>query len=227
MGIELIDIQKPLGIRRLSNTDALLGPVIDPLDRLRIIDEDSYEDMLAEWAVGYLPNKYYTIKQFGGSGDKGRDICAFTDDSLSVFDMFQCKHYDHKIVLSDIFVEFGKLIHYTFIKAYSIPQSYFIVSPQGISTSLWDLISKPDDLKKKILNDWDEKISSKITAKYNIPLSKEYKAYIESFDFSIIKSLEPLMFIEQFQTTSYHACRFGVGLINQRIYSVFPISLHE
>lgn len=76
MKAELIDIQKPKGLKRLSNTDALLGPVVDPLNRLRIIDEDSYEDIIAEWAVGYLPNKYYTIKQFGGSGDKGRDICA-------------------------------------------------------------------------------------------------------------------------------------------------------
>lgn len=216
MKAELIDIQKPKGLKRLSNTDALLGPVVDPLNRLRIIDEDSYEDIIAEWAVGYLPNKYYTIKQFGGSGDKGRDICAFTDDSLSVFDMFQCKHYDNKIVLSDILVEFGKLIHYTFIKDYSTPKSYFIVSPQGIATSLWDLISKPDDLKKKILDDWNDKISGKITAKHNILLSGEYKTYIENFDFSIIKSLEPSTFIEQFQTTSYYVCRFGGGLRKQR-----------
>lgn len=227
MSRELLDIENPIGIKRLSNTDALLGPTIAPLDRLKIIDEDSYEDLVAEWAIGYLKNNYHTVKQFGGSGDKGRDICAFTDNSPLMFDMFQCKHYDHKIAVSDILVDFGKLIHYTFIKDYSIPQNYFIVSPLGISTDLWDLISKPDDLKKKILKDWNSKISKKITKKQEIILTDEYKAYIETFDFSIIKSLEPLTFIEQFKTTSYYVCRFGGGLRKQRSNTECPEYTNE
>lgn len=222
MSIVYIEIPKPKGLNRLSNRDILIGAPIASLDRLRIVDEDTYEDIILEWATSYLNEKYEKTKALGGSGDKGRDICAYTDLQNQYFDLFQCKHYANKLSFSMVSLEFGKLIYYTYNKDYPTPQKYYFVSPLGMSSSLWDLITiNHNELKSKILACWDKDIKKKITKSASISMDDKLEDYINNFDFSIFSSLEPLEFIEQFRQTPYFAPRFGGGLQKER--NVSPI----
>jgi hypothetical protein len=216
MNIDKLDIPEPQKIHRISNVDMLFGTPEPPIKRLQQIDEDTYEEIVLCWAKEYLIGKYETTMQLGGAGDKGRDICGFTDFKNDVFDLYQCKHYASKLSYSSIRLEFAKLLFYTFKQHYSIPKKYYFVSPQGISSSLLDLLKNKTELKKTLIAEWKEKIEGKITKKEDDSLTPELKKYIEDFDFSIVYSLEPIDFLEQFRSTNYYPFYFGGGLIKRR-----------
>lgn len=57
---------------------------IDPLVRLRSIEDGEFEDIACQWASGYLAKceHYKNTAQIGGSKDSGRDIVAYLDESL-------------------------------------------------------------------------------------------------------------------------------------------------
>lgn len=61
--------------------------------------------------------KYLTVRRFGGSGDLGVDISGFCSDKgfNGEWDNYQCKRYDHPLRPSDIWVEIGKIIYYSYI----------------------------------------------------------------------------------------------------------------
>ncbi len=216
MKIEKIDIPAPKTIHRISNTDLLVGKPVPPIKRLQLIDEDTYEEIISHWVKDYLKNNYETVLQLGGPGDKGRDICGYHDFKNDKFDLFQCKHYAKQLTFSDIRLEIAKLVFYTFYKHYSIPQKYYFVSPQGISASLLDLIKDEKKLKSNLIKEWESKIKGNITKKEDDSLTPELKKYLTYFDFSIIHTLEPVDFINQFQTISIYPYYFGGGLNKSR-----------
>ena len=216
MSIRKIGIPEPEIIHRISNTDLLLGQSVPPIKRLQQIDEDTYEEIVLCWAKDYVKPKYESAFLFGGAGDKGRDICAYKNYKKDVFDLYQCKHYAKKLTYSDVRLELGKLLHFTFSKAYKTPELYFFVAPMGISTSLHDLLKDEEKLKGKLRNDWETKIEGEITKTEKIILTPEFQDYLNNFDFSIIHSLEPIDFLEQFRQTVYYPYYFGGGLIKKR-----------
>ena len=103
-----------------------MGQPIPPLDRLKIMSEDDFEDLVVEWANGYVHNNYYKVSSMAGAGDKGRDVVAYYDDKT--VDIYQCKHYKNPLSPSQYWVEFGKLCYYTYKNIYSIPKKYYIVT---------------------------------------------------------------------------------------------------
>ena len=207
---------EPKTIHRISNTDLLLGKPVPPIKRLQLIDEDTYEEIILCWAKDYLKNKYETVIQLGGAGDKGRDVCGYIDFKNDKLDLYQCKHYSKQLSYSSIRLEFAKLVYYTFYKHYSIPQKYYFVSPQGISPTLLDLIKDEKKLKSTLIKEWKSKFEGNITKKEDDSLTPELKKYLTDFDFSIIHTLEPVDFLTQFQTTSYYSYYFGGGLNKRR-----------
>ena len=74
---KLEHIPKPKGKGRLSTNEILGGQFTPAIERMRSLSEDEFEDLVLEWADGYLENNYDKIRQYGGSGDKGRDIVGF------------------------------------------------------------------------------------------------------------------------------------------------------
>jgi hypothetical protein len=46
-------------------------------------------------------------------------------------------------------VEFGKIIYFSFLGEYPIPQNYYFVAPKDCGTKLSNLLNEPDKLKKK------------------------------------------------------------------------------
>lgn len=210
MQITLSDIAKPKGKRRISTFEILSGAIVSPLDRMKTISEDDFEEMVLEWADDYLSKKYSKVRQLGGAGDKGRDILGFLDNQK--FDIYQCKHYATKLAPTDIYKELGKLVYFTYKGDYSIPEKYYFVSPKGVGTSVFDMIQKPSDINQILSENWDKYCKDEITKKETIELQGDFETYVKSFNFSILGEIAPHELINQHAETRYHALRFGGGL---------------
>ena len=189
------------------------GRLIPPIDRLILFSDSEWEDFVLEWADS-LRSKYELVERCGGAGDKGRDVIAFTPSEAGqdVWDNYQCKHYDHPLTPTDIWLELGKLVYYTYIGEFSYPRKYFFVAPQAVGTTLANLLRRPDKLRQQLLEKWDQYCKKKITKKTEVPLDDAITEYINGLDFSIIGYLPPLRIIEQHAMTRYHVSRFGGGL---------------
>lgn len=188
------------------------GPSIPPIERIKLFSPSQWEAVVDEWASS-LPD-YQLVERAGGSGDMGCDVIATVDptDPNSAWDNFQCKHYDHPLAPSDIWVELGKLCYYTHIGAYSVPRSYRFVAPQGIGTKLLNLIKRPEKLREGLVANWPVKCANQITSTTNVPLEGALLAHVQAFDFGLVGHVPTLQLIEQHQKTSYFAVRFGLGL---------------
>lgn len=188
------------------------GPPIVPIERMKLFSPSDWEGFVNEWASS-LP-AYRRVERTSGSGDMGCDVIAIVDpdDPNSPWDNYQCKHYDHALAPSDIWVELGKLCYYTFTGAYSVPRRYAFVAPRGIGTKLARLLKKPADLKSGLLEVWTEKCSRALVEGHTIALDEKLRAHIDTIDFGIFDGVPPLQLIEQHSKTRYFAVRFGLGL---------------
>lgn len=134
----------------VSPEHVVSGVPIPKVMRIRIFSPDDWEYFIEEWSTS-LTSSYIKVRRFGGSGDLGVDIAGFTSDDgfRDVWDNYQCKRYDHPLRPSDIWVEIGKIVYYSFKGEYLPPRQHFFVASQGIGTSLEQLLNKPDTLKAK------------------------------------------------------------------------------
>lgn len=205
-------IVEPNRIHMLSNEERLSYDVA-PKDRLASMDEDTYEELVAVWAFACLKSRYKDVYRIGGVGDKGRDVCAYFDLSQDKYDLYQCKHYKNALNYSDISIEFGKLIYYSFTQVISAPSKYYFVAPLGLSPNLLDLIKdKGKLLKPKLKKEWDSKICNKIIEKKTIALTGKLLEYFNNFDFGIIDCISPDNFINDLKKEGhYYFFYFGGG----------------
>lgn len=205
------------------------GPPILPQNRIQLYNDTEWEQFTEEYAAGLKP-KYIDVRRAGGAGDEGVDVAAYrTNLGLSGdWDNYQCKHYDHALYPSDIYLEMGKLCHYTFIKSYPTPKNYYFVAPHGVGTSLGKLIrGNHNELKQNILNDWGKYCENKITSKHAVLLIGEFKRYVEKFDFSIVKDISILELLEVHRSTVYYNQRFGGNLPSRPTSDVPPEEMAE
>ncbi|HCA08111.1 ABC-three component system protein [Chryseobacterium sp.] len=220
--METLDILTPKETPKLTNHDILFGKPIAPNQRLGILSDDEFEDIVTEWIFEYLKSKYTSIRRCGGAGDKGRDIIAWIDERGGKWDNYQCKHYGSKLTPTNFYVELGKLCYYTQKEDFTIPEKYYIVTREGVGTTLGDMIDNPEDLKSALIDNWEVYVEKKITSKVAVKLEGELKNYVENFDFSIVEAIEPHVFIEQFKTTSFYWYRFGGQIQKYRKDIVVP-----
>ncbi len=191
--------------------EAAAGKPIPAVDRVKLFSPGEWEDFIREW-VDSLRSIYVDVRRAGGSGDQGRDIVAFVDPPgpKAKWDNYQCKNYDHALTPSDIWIELAKLCFYTSKGEYTVPREYYFVAPRDVGTTLLRLLQSPDALRAGLKDNWS-KIEDKVTSKAVIPLAT-LAAYIDAFDFSIIKSTSVLRIIEEHRATRWHVARFGGGL---------------
>ncbi|WP_305988432.1 ABC-three component system protein [Roseibium sp. MMSF_3544] len=189
------------------------GVPIPKVMRIRTFSPDDWEDFIEEWSTS-MSGAYAKVRRFGGSRDLGVDIAGFTsaDGFQDIWDNYQCKRYDHPLRPSDIWVEIGKIVYYSFKGEYLPPRKHFFVASQGIGTSLEQLLNKPDTLKNKACENWDKHCKKGISSTQGIPLTSALETYFDAFDFSIFSSKSHIELIEGHSTTGYHAIRFGGGL---------------
>lgn len=186
---------------------------IPPLDKVFMMDEDSFEDFTVEWLYGCRSSKYNKIVRIGGAGDKGRDAIGYNQDGSC--DYYQCKHYDSPLSPSVYDVEFGKLCYYTWNNEIKTPKKYYIVASHNIGSKLLKLIQDPKELKKELIETWDAHCKKNITDTQDIILSEELKKYINEFDFSIVEYIPIEEIINEHIKTVYGKIRFGGQKISQ------------
>lgn len=122
----------------------------------------------------------------------------------------------------DIWVEIGKIIYYSYNKKYTPPKKCYFIGSRGVGTSLEKLLNKPNDLKNKMVENWNKYCLNGITSIAPILLDGELKDYFDNFDFSIFSSRSPAELIEGHSNTVFHAVRFGGGLPNRPNPSLPP-----
>jgi C-terminal domain 6 of the ABC-three component (ABC-3C) systems len=198
-----------------------VGVPISKSARLQLFSASEWEGFVEEWASS-LKARYFAVKRHGGAGDKGIDVAAFTDKKYfqAPWDNYQCKHYDHALRPSDIWIEIGKLVYYTFTD--TVPRSYFFVAPKGVGTTLSKLLMNPTRLKESFFENWTQYCQDKLTSKGSVPLEDKLKPYAEQFNFGIFDSVSAVTLIEQHATTPFHAVRFGGGLPMRPLPGVPP-----
>jgi hypothetical protein len=194
-----------------SGTDVVAGPLIPPIDHLKLYDGERWEQFVLEWADA-LRAEYEAIEQHGGAGDLGCDVVAYLRGGAGAWANYRCKHYDHRLTPSDIWVEIAKLIVHTQRGTLTVPRRYVFVAPQGAGTKLAKLLRKPDELRVGLLAAWDKNCRTRVTSGAPIELDGALRAYIDAFDFSVFSALPPLRLIEEHAQTRWHVARFGSGL---------------
>lgn len=196
----------------LSLDVAMSGPAIPPIERLRFMNPKDWTDFVLEW-VDSLKRKYARVERCDGAGDMGRDIVA--SESLAQddpWDNYQCKHYDHPLMPTDIWEELGKLAFHTFNREYSLPRHYVFVAPQAAGNALSRLLRKPDKLRDELFGAWDRYCRKNITQTGEVVLSSKLKDHIKAMNFGIFGVVPPLTLIVEHSRTPWHVARFGMGL---------------
>lgn len=95
--LSFIELNKPHIDIELYGTDTNIAPI----DKVHIMDEDSFEQFTLEWLYGCKKSKYSSISRIGGAGDKGRDVVAYHNDGA--VDYYQCKHYNAALMPTNYF----------------------------------------------------------------------------------------------------------------------------
>jgi hypothetical protein len=187
------------------------GPPIHPEDRIKLYSDAEWERFVQEW-VDSLRDQYDLVERCGGAGDMGRDVIARVRDGNGAWDNYQCKHYKESLKPSDIWIELGKLVYYTFRGDYAYPRRYYFIAPQGAGTKLSNFFRRPEELRAGLLTNWDNECRQKITKTQVVECDAAMRAYIERLDFSIYEATPVLRIIDAHAKTRWHVARFGGGL---------------
>ncbi|MCH7905624.1 MAG: hypothetical protein IH944_13795 [Armatimonadetes bacterium] len=196
----------------VSADTAMMGPPILPIKRIKLYSSEQWEELVLEWANGAAA-KYDRVERCGGAGDMGRDVIGFPEkDNHDLWDNYQCKHYDHPLHPSDIWLELGKLVYYAHRGEFTYPRAYSFVAPQGAGTALANLLRKPEELRRGLITNWDRKCKEGITSTGEVKLEGDLRAYLDGLDFSIFSYIPPLQLVTEHRETSWHLARFGGAL---------------
>ena len=210
----------------LTALEVASGARIAPLTRLKTFNADEWEDVTLE-LVSCWKTQYARVVRCGGGGDMGRDVIAYNHDSPSVWENYQCKHYNKAINLSLGLLEIGKLFYYVHQGEYSLPQRYFFVAPQGVSTDFLKYINDPEKLKAELIARWEKICRKKITTKEDVLLGEDIRKLIDEADFSIFDYLPPIKIIELHSDTMFHAQRFSVSAKRRPALSTPPENIES
>jgi hypothetical protein len=191
----------------------IYGQRILPIKRVESFNPDEWEEFIEEW-LDLKKSTYIEVERLGGAGDKGRDVVAYSSDKTITdykWDCYQCKHYDNALTPTQVYVEFGKIIYYSYLKEYPIPDNYYFISPKGCGTSLSKLLQNEALLKKKLIENWDIYCKDKITNE-SIILADDFLEYVEGFNYGIFSKIHTKEIIKEHKKHPNHLIRFGGGL---------------
>jgi hypothetical protein len=160
--------------------------IIPPERHIIALPSDELEKFAREWAL--LKKGYFGVERFSGPGDMGRDVVGYLtkDKHEGGWHNYQCKQYGRAVPLASGLGELGKILYFAHEGEFTAPTKYFFVAPKGVTRTLRGHISKPSQLKKVLLETWDEYCAKTITKKKVVTLSPSLKAFIEAWDFSCV-----------------------------------------
>ncbi len=206
-------------------------PGLTPLKLIQTYSPDDWEAFIEEWAEGFDP-PYKQVVRIGGAGDLGRDVIGHLTDPMVrpwSCDIYQCKHYAHPLQPAESYVELGKLCVYTHRCDYPVPRLYRFVPPRGVGPGLYNLLNYPDKLRAQLIANWEQYCRKEISKAEEFPLTGSLRAYLDSFDFSIVGFLQPSEILKQHERTRYWHRRFRIDPPVRPPRSVAPqdIQSHE
>lgn len=210
---ELMDIPPLRSVKGVTIQTVATGLPQAPQVRLRSISPREWEEIVQEWAH-CLFQRYRKVRRCGGPGDQGRDVVAYPHKGKTPtsWHNFQCKYYDHPLQPDELWLELGKVCHYTFTNRYTVPDEYYFVAPQGVGPTVLQMLEKPEALREKLLEKWKDKCETHITTTGRIALTQKFRTYVEQFDFTIFRELEPLTLLNEYRNSPHYIHRFGGGL---------------
>lgn len=210
--IEFAEVPRPMATIPTVST-VTQGRLLTPQQHIITFSPEEWEEFINEWAHHQKTN-YKQVVRFSGAGDMGIDVAAFTDKDAhhGVWDCFQCKHYPKPLMPGTAFPEIGKILWYSFSKEYSAPRKYYFMAPWDIGKSLKTLLLAPDELKQRLIENWDKDCAAEISAKQTIKLEGDFDDYVSGFDFSIFTFKTRLEVIDEHKLSPYAVHRFGGGL---------------
>ncbi len=187
------------------------GPLVPAMDLMKLLSPNDWEAFVLEWADS-LKSEYQLVEKCGGANDMGRDVIATVkENDPDVWDNYQCKHYDHPLYPSDIWLELGKAVYYSSIGEFTFPRKYRFVAPQGAGTTLIKLFKKPKELKEKLIENWDSHCRRGITTTKEVVLQGDLRDHLDELDFRVIGYIPAQRLIEEHRSTRWHIARFGGG----------------
>jgi hypothetical protein len=206
----------------LTNEDVLLGPRLDPETRLATFSDVEWEVFVGEWVTGL--KQYKKVRRVGGAGDEGRDVigCVGESSASDPWDNFQCKHYNDKLAPTHVYGEVGKFLYHTWRGDYTVPRSYYFVSPRGVGPKLHGLLENPAEFMTELVANWQKHCENSITSTAAVRLDGSLEEWVQRFDFSIFKDVAPHELIETHRQTPYFVPRFGGGLLRPRVSLEVP-----
>ena len=195
-----------------SPTQVGSGMAFPVADLIQTFKPEVWEDFTEEWAYSQ-EKKYKEIVRYTGAGDMGLDIlCFYTDTQFhGPWDCVQCKRYACELKPTQVWVELGKIIYHSFSGEYPSPTNYYFAASRGLGLKLKKLLTHPDQLKAKLIENWDAYCKTKITEKKQIPLEGKLLDYLNKFDFRIFKMIPVAQMIRDHAGTVFCQRRFGTA----------------
>ena len=202
-----------------SSAQVKTGMSFEPALLLRLYDADRWEIFIDEWAQSFGA-MYDGVYRLSGSGDRGLDVVGFTSASQfdATWDSYQCKHYGDPLTPSDIWIELGKILYFSFHKMSPfdgdapVPRQHLFVSPNDVGLKLGKLLLNPNSLKAGLIDNWAQYCEhEKLGVGIHAPLKGALKDYIEGFDFSIFGYRPVSKIVADHRKTPYHVTRFGAA----------------
>jgi hypothetical protein len=193
------------------------GMAFPVADLIQTFKPEVWEDFTEEWAYSQQ-KKYAEIIRYAGAGDMGLDILCFETKKTfeGPWDNVQCKRYACELKPTQVWVELGKIIYYSFMGEYPPPRTYYFAASKGLGLKLKKLLTKPKELKAKLIENWDGYCRTKITDTKEIPLERDLLSYLDKFDFSIFKMIPVAQMIRDHANTVFYARRFGTASFPER-----------
>ncbi len=181
-----------------------------PEQRLLLMSDAGWEDFIEECARQLMKEgEYMQVVPMGGAGDKGRDVCGYTQTLPleSTWDLYQAKHYEGTLSPSAFAPELAKFLHSVHEGAYTRPRKYLICALR-VGPKLLDLIQNPDSLRAWIIKEWQEKGGNFGTV--NRGLTSEFENFLKQFPFEIIRKMTAADLLEIHSRSDKHWAQFGV-----------------
>ncbi len=183
---------------------------------IELLEPAQWEEFTEEWATSL--KSYEEVERWSGPGDMGRDIIGFTTKEKydGRWDNYQCKRYAHNLNPSDVWVEFGKIVYYTFKGEFPAPANYYFAASKGVGLSLKRLLADPEKLRTELIANWDKYCKNGISDTVEIPLEGALLDYLNKFDLRIFKYKSVVELVSGHAKTIYHARRFGTATFPER-----------
>ena len=187
-------------------------PIPKPM-RVTTFSPAEWESFTQEWANS-LEDLYVRVARHTGAGDQGIDVAGYVSNAglRGQWDNYQCKHYENPLRPSDVWVELGKTIYYSYKGEYPAPRKYYFIAPRGIGTSLEKLLENPQKLKQDLKDNWEKYCQDRLTKTISVPLQGTLLNWFQKFDFSIFSTKSVVELIDGHSKTPFHSVRFGGGL---------------